>query len=235
MHRPPLLIFDADDTLWESAVFFERAEREFLDLVASLDMDVASVRDLLHTRDVERLEVTGYGARPYLDTLELVLSEVTDHPTSPRVRQVMSSIAQALLHHPIVLFPEVPSTIGRLSETRCAMKICTMGEPLHQTHKYERSGLADRFDDFVVVPRKNASVLQRMVMQTGASLSRSVMIGNSPRSDIVPALDAGLHAVHVRRPGTWTAEHTDIPADSAVHSIDSLEGLLPVMQALDLL
>ena len=72
----PLVILDADDTLWESSLFFERAEDDFTSLLESAGLDGETVRALVHRRDIERLDSTGFGARPYLDTLESVMAEL---------------------------------------------------------------------------------------------------------------------------------------------------------------
>ena len=235
MATTPLAIFDADDTLWESALFFEQAEASFLELAGRIGHSLEEVGQLVRSRDLARLSVTGYGAVPYLDTLYHVLAELSGPDVPASVTAEMDAISDALLGHPVRLFPDVLPLLQLLRESSFSMVICTMGQPEHQHSKFDRSGLSAYFEECVVVPLKTGEILSSIAEDRAIPLSRAVMIGNSPRSDINPALDAGLHAVHIRRDRTWAAEHQQFLDPARVHSVEALAEIPPLLQRLGLL
>jgi putative hydrolase of the HAD superfamily len=229
-----LVIFDADDTLWESALFFQRAEERFLQLAESLGHPSSAVAPLVRRRDMDRLALTGYGAGPYLNTLHQVLRELNG-PLSSSALDSMSNIADQLLNHPVILFSGARALLQMLTESGCELVLCTMGEPDHQLSKYERSGLSGFFSDCVVVPLKTPDVLSGIASSRGILPSRSVMVGNSPRSDVNPALLAGLHVIHVHRSRTWEAENETIHTPELVNTVKDLSEVPRILADLSLL
>ncbi len=221
-------MLDADDTLWESALFFERTESDFLCLLESLGHERESVRRLVHRADVERLAITGYGARPYLDTLRTILDELLPDPP-PWVLRSMRDICDTLLGHPVLLMPGVRRTLEALREEGARCVVYTMGERVHQGDKFERSGLSDLVDGLRIVDLKTAETLRRLLGEHGATPGECVVVGNSPRSDINPALAVGAHAVHVVRDRTWAAEREDFAEPGRVRSIESFDQLPEVL------
>ncbi|MBN1434387.1 HAD family hydrolase [Candidatus Fermentibacterales bacterium] len=232
--RRTLIIFDADDTLWESSLYFERAEEDFLLLAESLGHDPVRVAGLVHSRDIERLAETGYGARPYLDTLTEIMLEL-ERPLTEPVLAAMSNISLNLVSHPVILYPGVLEVVAALAAGGCRMVACTMGEADHQRSKFARSGLEPYFDDLVIVPMKTAEVLSGIVRCNGGDPGRSVMIGNSPRSDVNPALDAGIRVLHIQRSRTWAAEREDILDPGRVHEVAGFRDIPDVLRRLDLI
>jgi putative hydrolase of the HAD superfamily len=220
MDKTPLLLIDADDTIWESALYFRRAEEDFVSLMGSLGHDADAVRDTVHSRDIQRLSSTGYGAEPYLDTLEAVMEEMSPSPPAWAC-DCMEAIRSTLLGHPVILLPGVESTIASLASEGRTTFVYTMGREGHQLDKFRRSGLSRTVDGVRVLPVKTAEALMTLIEDLAADPARTAVIGNSPRSDIRPALAAGVNAVYVHRPGTWVAEHAELPESDRLMEVTS--------------
>lgn len=227
-----LFVIDADDTLWESALYFERAEEDFILLTRSLGFDSPSVRRLVHSRDIERLALTGYGARPYLGTLRAVLDELC--PRRPSwADSAFAEISRALLEHPVILLPGARQSLEWLRERDLPMIVYTMGEQDHQRSKFSRSGLSDLVEECVVVERKTPEALADLLSSKGVEPSRSLVIGNSPRSDVNPALKVGASAVLCSRERLWQAEKEDILDPGRVHHLETLSDLPSLLSFLE--
>ena len=223
-----LLILDADDTLWESGVFFDRAEDDFLSIMESLGLERDIVRRTVHRQDIERLAVTGYGAKPYLDTLRSILHELV--PSPPRwAVQALSDLERILLGHPVMLMPGVLCTLENLDRDLITIIVYTMGEVEHQTDKFVRSGLSEHVDGFRVVPLKTPEELSRLLCEMGFPPEQCLLVGNSPRSDINPALTIGVRAVHVARSRTWAAERDDFADPGQVVTIERFDELQEIL------
>src|SRR6056297_461265 len=192
MNKTPLLLTDADDTLWESALYFRRAEEDFVCLMESLGRDADDVRRLVHSRDIERLSSTGYGAEPYMDTLEAVLRELCPAPSDWAI-DCIASIRRTLLGHPLILLPGVENTIESLAQQGHTTIVYTMGEEEHQMDKFRRSRLSRTVDGVRVLPVKTGEGLEALMEDLAADPARTAVVGNSPRSDIRPALEVGVN------------------------------------------
>lgn len=226
-----LFVIDADDTLWESALYFERAEEDFILLTKSLGFAPLSVRRLVHSRDIERLAVTGYGARPYLGTLRSVLDELC--PRRPSwADTAFGEISRALLEHPVILLPGARESLEWLRERNLPTVVYTMGEQDHQLSKFSRSGLSDLVEECVVVDRKTPLALADLLSSKGVEPSRSMVIGNSPRSDVNPALQIGAGAVLCARERLWQAEREEILDPGRVHHLETLSELPNLLSSL---
>lgn len=225
-----LLIFDADDTLWESAAYFENTEAAFLDLMENLGHNRKNIMHLIHQRDMERLEHTGYGAGPYLETLKEILLEF-DYPADSSAEKTMESIARELLSHPVILFDDVRNTVSELHDMGFYMVVYTMGEKDHQLSKYKKSGLGSFFRECFVVSRKTPESIEYLLRETGFTPENAAVIGNSPRSDINPALKAGItNIVYISRPDTWIAEHEEFTNPERVYVIENLKEVIPFLR-----
>ena len=222
-----LWIFDADDTLWESGLYFRRAEEDFTALMHSLGFDPVEIGIEIHRRDIERLSLTGYGARPYLATLRLILQERYDLPT-PYMVDSFDYISNCLLHHPLVLLPGVLDSLSRLFTAGKRMIVYTMGEENHQKDKFNRSGISKYFEYCTVVPVKTENTMKELLASAGVAPSEACMIGNSPRSDINPAIGCGVNALYVKRQFTWLAEQTEFAEPGLVATVAGLPDILPI-------
>jgi len=228
LEKTYLLVLDADDTLWESAVFFRRAEEDFLALAEALGLPAELVRETVRRRDMERLPVTGYGAVPYTDTLEAVLREfVNDIPEW--VRRSLADIRMCLLNHPILLLPGVNEFLKSVSGMPFFTVVYTMGEEIHQLDKFRRSGLKGLVDAFEIVSDKTSEKLRRLMNSLGYTMDRTIVVGNSPRSDVNPATGLGCRAFLLRRPYMWEAELEEFENPELITEIGDLAELLPLL------
>ncbi|MCD4847296.1 MAG: HAD hydrolase-like protein [Candidatus Aegiribacteria sp.] len=227
MNCKTLLILDADDTLWESALFFERTEYDFLELMYTLGFKRENIRHMVHTRDIERLSATGYGARPYINTLRNILFELIPEPPL-WASTALHDIESTLLEHPVILMPGVMETLLAVKSLPVTTIIYTMGEQEHQYDKFMKSDLVKLVDDLIIVPEKTAANLEDLITRFNMTPDGCILVGNSPRSDINPALTLGIQAVHIIRDRTWAAEREDFINPGLVITIEKFDELLDI-------
>src|SRR3979490_2361442 len=208
MRRNTLLI-DADDTLWENNVFFEKLIEDFITLVESCGFTRAYVRHILNETERKNIRQYGYGVRSFGRSLEETYMKLAEHMAKREVLAQIHSRVVDLERTPPKILDGVPETLDYLAE-RHRLILFTKGEPAEQAAKVERSGLQIHFEAIEIVPEKNAATFRAMVNRHHVVKSRGWMAGNSPRSDINPALEAGLKAVFIQHPATWVLEHEEV-------------------------
>lgn len=203
------LIFDADDTLWENNIYFQRAIAEFLQLLAPIAADRRKVQRVLSEVEREHIPQRGYGSRNFIDSLHETFRRFYAGSDGRAHSRAIEAIGERLLGHPIELLPGVASTLEGLRE-RHRLLLFTKGDQGEQTDKLRRSGLREFFERIEVVGEKDATAYQELVRRHGLRRESTAMIGNSPRSDVLPALAAGLWAVFIPHPHTWEREEEKI-------------------------
>jgi putative hydrolase of the HAD superfamily len=205
------LIFDADDTLWENNIYFEDAFDRFCEFLNHSELTPPQIRAALDEIEIVNNKIHGYGAKNFARNLAQCYRHLCQRGIREQdVKRVMS-FAEEILEAPMELLPGVEDTLARLGELH-ELTLFTKGHPEEQQGKIERSGLRAYFDYCAVVKEKNAPAYRALAEQCGFDGSRTWMIGNSPKSDINPALKAGLRAVYIPHPRTWSLEHEDVPA-----------------------
>jgi putative hydrolase of the HAD superfamily len=204
------LWIDADDTLWENCVFFERAFASFAGYLNHSELTPKQVRDILDEIEHVNNKIHGYGSKNFARNLEQCFERLSERGVTDEDRRRIRLFGDELLGHPMELIEGVEETLAYLSE-RHDLMLCTKGNPEEQRSKIERSGLGIHFDHVRVVKEKDVSCYQTLVAERGVHTERCWMIGNSPKSDINPALAAGLRAVFIPHPFTWHLEHEEIP------------------------
>ncbi len=205
------LIFDADDTLWENNIYFEAAFDQFCDYLAHSSMSPADVRAVLDEIEIVNSRLHGYGSRNFARNLAACYRRVVERDISDRDLEVVMDFAHAILERPVELLDGVAETLHELSG-RHALTIFTKGDPEEQHLKIERSGLKSYFEHAAVVREKNEPAYRSLTEERGFVAEDTWMIGNSPKSDICPALSAGLNAVFVPHPRTWSLELSALPS-----------------------
>jgi putative hydrolase of the HAD superfamily len=203
------LIIDADDTLWENNIYFERAFDGFVDFLAHSTMTPQQVRDVLD--EIERVNavVHGYGSLNFGRNLRQCYERLAERAIGEPDLQTVMRFAERILEQPIELIEGVSDTLAYLA-ARHELTLFTKGHPDEQTLKIERSGLAPFFAHTAIVHEKNAEAYRQLVGERGLDPPRCWMIGNSPRSDVNPALAAGLNAVFVPHARTWVLEKEEL-------------------------
>lgn len=203
------LLIDADDTLWENNIYFERAIARFISFLNHHHYSPEQVREILNEVERENIMTHGYGLHSFAHALVACFEKLSADPVTPELHATIQSFAHAIADHPVEMLPNVPETLQHLS-SRHHLILMTKGAFAEQSGKVERSGLKDYFAAVEIVAEKDEGVYRSMVAKYGLSNDTTWMIGNSPKSDINPALAAGLNAVFVPHGDTWILEHDDI-------------------------
>jgi len=203
------LLIDADDTLWENNIYFERAFEAFCDFLDHSSLTPPQVRDVLNEIELVNSKIHGYGSKNFGRNLQQAYQHLAEREIrDPDLRHVLS-LAERILEQPIEIIEGVEETLGYLAE-RHDLTLFTKGHPDEQLLKVERSQLGRYFSHTAVVKEKDAKAYAQLVAERGLTRGLTWMIGNSPKSDINPALEAGLNAVLVPHPHTWVLEHQDL-------------------------
>jgi putative hydrolase of the HAD superfamily len=203
------LLIDADDTLWENNIYFERAIARFISFLNHHEFSPDQVRAVLNNVERESILTHGYGLHSFTHSLVATFERLSADPVTSELQAQIKSFTHAIENHDIELLPEVPETLAYLSE-RHRLILMTKGALAEQSGKVERSGLKQYFSAVEIVAEKNAATYAHVVEQFALALDSTWMVGNSPKSDINPALAAGLHAVFVPHGDTWILEHEEV-------------------------
>jgi putative hydrolase of the HAD superfamily len=203
------LIFDADDTLWENNIYFEKAFDDFCEYMNHSSLTPEEIRGILDEIEISNARVHGYGAVNFGRNLSQCYLRLAERAVDEHDLKRVSAFAHEILAQEIELLDGVAETLPFLAEKH-ELTMCTKGDATEQNHKIDRSGLRPLFEHCEVVKEKNKAAYEKLADMRGFDLSRTWMIGNSPKSDINPALEAGLRAVFVPHPRTWSLEHEEI-------------------------
>ncbi len=203
------LLIDADDTLWENNIYFERAIAKFISFLNHREYSPEQVRLVLN--DVERASIVkhGYGLHSFAHSLMDTFEKLSEEPVTPELHERIHSFAHQIADHPTEILAGVPETLDYLSQ-RHHLILMTKGHPAEQAGKVERSGLKEYFSAVEIVAEKDEATYRLAVSKYELDTDSTWMVGNSPKSDINPALAAGLHAVFVPHDNTWILEHEEL-------------------------
>jgi putative hydrolase of the HAD superfamily len=203
------LIVDADDTLWENNVYFESAFDDFCDFLAHSALSPGEVRAVLDEIEIVNSKTHGYGTANFTRNLTECYHKLVERDVGPADLSRIMSFTEQILHHPIELIPGVEETLKYLSR-RHSLTLFTKGDPEEQKLKLDRSGLAIYFGHTAIVKEKDARSYTVLIRERELDPAHTWMIGNSPKSDVNPALEAGIHAVFVPHERTWTLEQAEL-------------------------
>lgn len=208
------LLFDADDTLWENNIYFERAIAAFISYLDHRVHTHEEVREQLNLCERATIAAHGYGLKSFHRSLVNCFEQLSDDPVTPEKHDRIVSFANSIAEQEIELLPRVDETLRQLAQ-RHRLILVTKGNTTEQKDKLFRSGLAPLFSGVEVLPEKHADAYRSLVTQHGCDKKATWMIGNSPKSDVNPALAAGLNAVFIPHDFTWVLEHEVIDAPPA--------------------
>jgi len=203
------LLVDADDTLWENNVYFEEAFDEFVDYLDHSSMSPVEVRAVLDEIETANIKIHGYGAANFARNLAQCFERLAEREIRGEDLRIVRSFAERILEHPMELIQGVEETLAYLAP-RHELTLFTKGHPEEQKLKIDRSGLGSHFSHTAIVREKDAEAYASLARERGLDIARTWMVGNSPKSDINPALAAGLNAVYVPHPRTWGLEREEI-------------------------
>ena len=203
------LIIDADDTLWENNIYFERAFDEFVAYLDHSTLSAKEVRDVLDAIETVNAKIHGYGSLHFARNLRETYERLCERPIGDADLRIVMSFAERILECPMEVIDGVESTLEHLA-ARHELTLFTKGHPEEQRLKVDRSGLGRFFAHTSIVKEKDVGAYHSLVEYRGMEPSRTWMIGNSPRSDVNPALAAGLGAVFIPHAHTWVLEKEEI-------------------------
>jgi putative hydrolase of the HAD superfamily len=203
------LLIDADDTLWENNIYFERAFDDFVEFLNHSTLNAVEVRDVLNEIESVNSKLHGYGSKNFGRNLQQAYEHLAEREIRPDDLAHILSLAERILEQPIELIDGVEQTLSELA-ARHDLTLFTKGHPEEQRLKVDRSGLGRYFSHTAIVREKDTKAYRQFVAERGLVPEETWMIGNSPKSDINPAIEAGLGAVLVPHPHTWVLEHQDL-------------------------
>ena len=210
--RPGLTLFvDADDTLWENNVYFDSVITRTATRLSEYGVPAERTREALLTIERQRTRAHGYGSLNFGASLEVLCEHVGASEALADLRPFLRAEIASLRRKRLEILPDVPETLAYLRR-RHRLVLFTKGNHDEQWDKVVRSGLRDLFHQVDVVREKDEGAYRDAARRLGARSDDAWMIGNSPKSDILPARAAGFGAVFVPHPGTWVLELADMPA-----------------------
>lgn len=224
-----VLAFDADDTLWDCQSWFDDVEHRCC-LLLSPWATAREVSEGLVNTERKNLSLTGYGTKAF--TLSLIENavRVTRGQLSGDIVQQLLDMGKELLNFPTTPLPEVEETLKRLAEQRrYRLVVFTKGELMDQESKLQRSGLEQYFSHMETVSNKTEREYRQLCENLGVAPEQTVMIGNSFRSDIAPALAAGAWAVHIPYHVVWAMEKSEEFPHERLHKIEHFSEIIGLL------
>jgi len=203
------LLLDADDTLWENNIYFERAIASFISYVNHRTFTPQQVRQHLNRHELATIRAHGYGLKSFRMSLVNCFEELVESPVTPQMHREIISFTDAIAADEMELISGVAETLHQL-HARHTIWLVTKGNDAEQRGKLQRSQLAHYFHGVEVLPEKNEAAYRDLVSRHGWDAATTWMIGNSPKSDINPSLAAGLRAVFIPHAHTWIMEEAEI-------------------------
>ena len=224
------IAFDADDTLWDCQGHFERVMQELYVLLEPW-VDHHTAASELFATERKNMPLLGFGAKAFtLSMLETAMRVSHYEMPAGKISEIQQQCYH-LLQFPCTPLPEVEQTLRRLrAGGRYRMVVFTKGELLDQEQKLERSGLADCFDDVEITSDKGEREFRNLCHKLGIAPEEMLMVGNSFKSDISPALAIGCTAVHIPFHITWELEQANVYEHPRLHSIQHFGELLKILE-----
>ena len=206
-----LICIDADDTLWHNMRFFHETQDALARMLEPF-ADAGIARSALEACEIRNLSLFGYGAKAFtLSMIETALELGGDDVPASVVRDILNA-GKSLHGHPVELFEGTEETLTALAE-RARLVLVTKGDLFHQEAKLAASGLGDLFTGIEIVSDKKPATFTAIFSRYEVAADRALMAGDSMRSDIFPALEAGAWAAYIPQPLTWSHEQRPAPTD----------------------
>ncbi len=219
---------DADDTLWHNETIFRFSQKRFAELLAD-HAEEPVMMERLATVERRNLRLYGYGIKGFTLSMIETAMELCDGEAPPHIIREILAAGREMLSHPVETLPGVDETVARLAETY-RLVLVTKGDLLDQERKLAASGLGEMFNAVEIVSEKDSSTYERVFARHGTGADEAMMVGNSMKSDVLPAIQAGAWGVHIPYHITWAHELADAPEGHpryySLSRIDELDNLL---------
>lgn len=221
------LVIDADDTLWENNIYFEQAWADFEEFLAHSTLRGQELRDIFDAIEIENIRINGYGAKNFGKNMVTCYQRLAEREILEGDIEKILGFAHRIFDQPIEMLPGVEETLDYLLHRSHDLILFTKGQQEEQRMKIDRSRVGRYFRSFEIVGEKDKAAYLRLAEQYNLQPERTWMVGNSPKSDINPALEAGLNAVYVPHERTWSLERTDLrqPGPGALLVVENFAGL----------
>ncbi|MGA0541075.1 HAD family hydrolase [Neotabrizicola sp. VNH66] len=203
--------FDADDTLWQNEAYFRLTQERFADLLRD-HADPHRLHERLLAAERRNIGAYGFGVKGFTLSMIETAIEVTEGRVPATVISEILGAGRAMLDHPVEILPHAREAVEALADD-FRLVLITKGDLLHQERKLAQSGLGDFFDAVEIVSDKTPATYRQVFARHGTGAAESLMAGNSLKSDVIPAIEAGGYGVYVPHGLTWDLEAADEPAD----------------------
>jgi len=216
------IIFDADDTLWENNIYYVKAAESFVNLVSAGGFTSAEIEHNFDELEKQVVKERGYGSKNFVYIMEEIYKMYVKRgleADNPKFQKII----QRFIEHPVNppnMFDQVAETMEYL-QTNHKLFILTKGEQEEQEGKILRSGLDEYVSEYFVADEKNDDTYSELIQKYKWQPAETCMIGNSPKSDINPALRSGMYAIHIPYRDTWKMD---------MEPLQSANGRLIVLQ-----
>jgi len=204
MNNLKYIIFDADDTLWENNIYYETARKSFINLCTIYDLNKILIEEDFITTETRIVREKGYGTRNFLEILNILSNKYLPQSAYPEFDLIINNFTYEI-NRPRNIFPGVTETLNYL-QSKYQLFVLTKGDINEQNEKLKKSGLLQYFTDSFVESEKDVSTYRGIIHEHNWDISEVCMVGNSPKSDINPALQLGIRAVYIHYPSTWYME-----------------------------
>jgi putative hydrolase of the HAD superfamily len=202
-----LIALDADDTLWHNEIYYRRSRKTFNTVLGKYGLpDPDHMR--LHEIELANLEFYGYGAVGFSVSMVEAAIEMTGGQIDASDLLQLINTSKDIISAKVELFEGAEQTVRSLARSHSLM-LLTKGDQHHQASKIERSGLKPYFDHVEIVAEKSPEIYGSLLKKLNVPAERFLMVGNAMRSDILPVLEIGGHAVYIHNDLTWTHENAD--------------------------
>jgi putative hydrolase of the HAD superfamily len=220
-----VIAFDADDTLWVNEPYFQNTEKKFCALLEEYLPQQDLSRELLKI-EIENLALYGYGIKGYILSMIETALKVTDNTITNEAIDRIIGYGKELLNEPIELLDNVEEVLKAL-QGQYRIVVATKGDLLDQERKLKKSGLSHYFHHIEIMSEKGEEDYLKLIRHLDILPEEFMMIGNSLKSDVIPVLNIGGHAIHVPYHTTWAHEHveTTLEHDNFRH-VERLEEVL---------
>lgn len=204
---------DADDTLWHNETIFRLSQKRFSELLAD-HAEEPVMMERLAAVERRNLRLYGYGVKGFTLSMLETAMELCDGSAPPHIVREILAAGREMLVHPVETLPGVDETLAELAENY-RLVLVTKGDLMDQERKLAASGLGELFAAVEIVSEKDRSTYDRVFARHGSGAAEAVMAGNSMKSDVLPAIEAGAWAAHIPYHITWAHELADAPEGNA--------------------
>ena len=219
--------FDADDTLWHHEKYFVATKARFVELLSSF-AEAERVDKQLHDTEIKNVVHYGFGVKSFtLSMIETAVAVSDNCVPAPVIADILQ-LGREMLVHPVDPFPGVKDTLEALKPSH-KLLVVTRGDLFDQERKLAASGLLGYFDEIEIVSDKTRLIYDRIFTRHGNGPQRAMMIGNSMRADVVPAIEAGCFGVHIPSEHVWSMDLADDPADPRFRRLKQIADVVPLV------